>query len=327
MMKVLVVGGAGYLGSITAQELLSQGYEVVVYDNLSNGHRPAVPEGAAFIHSDVGYRSRLLTAFQEHGFDAVLHFAGLIVNGESMRDPVRYYANNVAGTINLLGIMLECGVKQFVFSSSAAVYGNPDALPIDETAPLRPTSPYGETKAAVERFLPWLEASAGLRYASLRYFNAAGATKERGEDHRSETHLIPLALQVASGQRDHLIIHGVNYPTEDGTCVRDYLHVVDLARAHILALKSLEQGSGAYNLGSERGYSVRQVIGMVEEVTSVPVPVRDGPPRPGDPASLVASSSRAQEQLGWKREHSGLREIIQSAWEWQKRNPQGYQTA
>lgn len=324
-MTVLVVGGAGYIGSITAEELLQSGHQVVIYDNLSTGHRQAVPQQALFIEGDLADSQRLEDVFRKHAVDVVMHFAGLIVAPESVIDPASYFASNIGGTINLLNTMVRHQVKRFVFSSSAAVYGEAEGVPLEESAPERPTSPYGESKLVVERLLKWYDASLGLKYASLRYFNAAGASAERGEDHCPESHLIPIVVEAALGQRDTVSIYGTDYPTPDGTCIRDYIHVLDLAEAHILAVKSLEKESGIYNLGNQRGFSVREVIEVTRKVTGRPIHTIEGPRRPGDPAVLVASSQRAQEKLGWKPRRSDLATIIESAWEWRRRYPQGYQ--
>lgn len=323
-MTILVVGGAGYIGSITTEQLLESGHKVVVYDNLATGHRQAVPPAALLVEGDLADTERLEGVFREYPIQAVMHFAGLIVAPESVRDPAAYFANNIAGTISLLNVTVRSGVKRFVFSSSAAVYGEAETIPIPESAPELPSSPYGESKLVVERLLRWYEAALGLRYASLRYFNAAGASVERGEDHCPETHLIPIVLEAALGQRAEVAIYGTDYPTPDGTCIRDYIHVSDLAGAHILALESLEQESGIYNLGNGKGFSVREVIETARRVTGAPIKVVEGPKRPGDPPALVASSERAQVKLGWKPQHSDLATVIESAWEWRCRHPQGY---
>lgn len=323
-MKVLVVGGAGYIGSITAERLIDQGVEVVVYDNLSTGHRWAVPKGALFVEGDLADSACLDRLFAKHNIYAVMHFAAHIVVSESMEAPARYFTNNVANVINLLNAMLQNGVMRFIFSSSAAVYGEPEFVPIPESAPLAPTNPYGETKVMVERILDWYSRLLGLRYASLRYFNAAGAYKNLGEDHHPETHLIPIVLQAALGTRDSVTIYGTDYPTPDGTCIRDYIHVADLAEAHILALKALDRGSRVYNLGVGNGHSVREVIEMARAVSGRPIKVVEGPRRPGDPPALVASSQRAMAELGWRPTYSDLATIVRTAWEWHKEHLRGY---
>lgn len=324
-MKVLVVGGAGYIGSVTTEMLLESGLEVVVYDNLSTGHAQAVAKETTFVEGDLADKGLLAKTFDRYGFDAVMHFAGSIVMGESMVDPAKYFTNNVANVITLLSVMLEHKVNKFVFSSSAGVYGEPEAVPISETAPLQPNNPYGESKLMVEKILRWYDLLLGLRYASLRYFNAAGASQAFGEDHNPETHLIPIVLQVALGQRDQVVINGVDYPTPDGTCIRDYIHVVDLAQAHILALHRLDEGSQVYNLGNGVGYSNKEVIEVTRQVTGRPIRTVQGPRRPGDVAVLVASSQRATTELGWRPKHADLKDIIQSAWEWHKNHPNGYE--
>jgi len=323
-MKVLVTGGAGYIGSVTVELLLQNRLEVVVYDNLSTGHPQAVAREAVLIEGDLADKNLLSQIFDRYGFDAVMHFAGSIRVGESMVDPAKYFANNVASVITLLNVMLEHNVKRMIFSSSAAVYGDPETTPISESAPLQPNNPYGESKLMVERILGWYDSLLGLRYASLRYFNAAGASQAFGEDHHPETHLIPIVLQAALGQRDQVVINGVDYPTPDGTCIRDYIHVVDLAQAHILALHNLDKGSQIYNLGNGAGYSVREVIEVVRRVTGRTIKVVEGPRRPGDMAVLVASSRRAVSELGWRPKYPDLKDIVQSAWEWHKEHPQGY---
>lgn len=324
-MNVLVTGGAGYVGSVVTAELLRAGHRVTVYDNLSHGKRKAIPQGADLIVGDVADRNKLSEAFRTQP-EAVLHFAALIEAGESMKVPERYFRNNTATTLTLLETMLEQGVKKFVFSSTAALYGNPERTPIEETDPLRPTNAYGESKLLVERMLDWFYRIHGLHYASLRYFNAAGAMPDRGEDHRPESHLIPLVLKVALGLQDNISIYGSDYPTRDGTCVRDYIHVVDLATAHILALDALsERGQLIYNLGNGSGFTVREVIDVARRVTGHPISAVEAERRPGDPAVLVASSRKAQEELGWKPQLGDLEQIVSSAWEWHREHPQGYE--
>jgi len=314
------------VGSGVAAELIRAGHRVIVYDNLSRGRRQAVPAGAELVVGEVADRGALEELFRSRAPDAVMHFAASIEAGESMQVPERYFRNNTANTLTLLEAMLACGPRRLVFSSTAALYGNPERTPIEETDPLRPTNAYGESKLLVERMLDWLNRIHGLRYASLRYFNAAGADDERGEDHRPETHLIPLTLKVALGQQEHISIFGTDYPTPDGTCVRDYIHVSDLATAHLLALDGLEQRDRLiYNLGNGRGFSVREVIQVAREVTGRPIPAVESPRREGDPAVLVASSEKIRRELGWKPKRAELRSIVSSAWEWHRRHPSGYQ--
>lgn len=325
-MRVLVTGGAGYIGSVVAEELIGDGHEVVVYDDLRKGRRAAVVEGAEFIEGDLMNGELLRRAFREHGIEAVVHMAADSLVGESMEKPAKYYRNNLVAGLALADAMLEADVKRLVFSSTAAVYGEPAKQPIEETDPTAPTNPYGETKLAYERALRWYEAAYGLRYASLRYFNAAGATRRCGEQHDPETHLIPIILQAAAGRRARVEIYGDDYPTKDGTCVRDYIHVVDLARAHILALSILDERSAVYNLGcGGDGYSVREVIDAAREVTGRDVSARVGPRRAGDPAVLVAASEKIRRELGWQPRFQDLREIIGSAWEWMQAHPRGYE--
>jgi UDP-glucose 4-epimerase len=324
-MRLLVVGGAGYIGSVTVDQLVAADHEVTVLDTLVSGHRRAVNPEAELVQADVRDEEHLNRLLASHNFQAVVHYGGYIQAGESVLQPGRYFANNVGGCIALLNAMVAYGVGRFVFSSSAAVYGEPEEVPITEDSPLRPVNPYGESKLIVERILPWYERQSGLRHVSLRYFNAAGATDERGEDHRPETHLIPTVLQVAQGQRPSLALYGRDYPTEDGTCVRDYIHVSDLAAAHLLALEMAEKASGVYNLGNGRGFSNRQVVETAREVTGSPIDVRQEERRPGDPASLVASHERAQRDLGWQPQIRELEEIIDSAWRWHLAHPDGYE--
>jgi UDP-glucose 4-epimerase len=323
-MKVLVTGGAGYIGSVVAEELIRQGDQVAVYDNLYQGHWGAVHPQAEFVLGDLADRQALGALFARRGFDAVMHFASYTLVGESMQQPFKYLGDNVTNGLNLLQAMVGHGVHRFILSSTANLFDRPERMPIDETERIVPGSPYGESKFILERVLHWLDRIHGLRYAALRYFNAAGATVERGEDHDPETHLIPLVLQVALGQRDHIEVYGSDYPTRDGTCVRDYIHVLDLAQAHILALRALDHGSRTYNLGNGQGYTVREVIETAREVTGHAIPAVDGPRRPGDPPLLVASSDKIRQELEWQPRYPGLREIVQSAWDWHKAHPQGY---
>jgi UDP-glucose 4-epimerase len=325
IMTILVTGGAGYIGSVVAEALLDDGNKVVVYDNLVRGHRAAVPPEADFVQADLADREALAAAFRRYDFEAVLHFAAFLEVGESMKNPALFFRNNVANSLNLIEAAVEAGVEKFVFSSTCAVYQAQDR-PLSEDDPLGPASVYGETKLMIERMLRWFSQIHGLRYAALRYFNAAGATTERGEDHRPETHLIPLILQVPLGHRRELHIYGTDYPTQDGTCIRDYIHIADLASAHLLALTALDRREQlTCNLGNGAGYSVRQVIEVAREVTGQPIPALETPRRPGDPAILVAGAGRAKEELGWEPNYPALRDIIASAWEWHQAHPNGYE--
>ncbi len=324
-MRVLVTGGAGYIGSVVTEELVNDGHQAVVYDNLSKGHRDAVADGAHFVHGDLMDTATLRSTLEQNGIEAVIHMAADSLVGESVEHPAKYFRNNVVAGLNLLDVMRDTGVSRFVFSSTAATYGEPAKQPIEELDPTQPTNPYGESKLAFERSLHWYENAYGLRYASLRYFNAAGATKRCGEQHDPETHLIPIVLQAAAGRRDNVTIYGDDYPTRDGTCVRDYIHVVDLARAHVLALSILDERSAIYNLGcGGDGYSVREVIETAEAVTGREIPVKVGPRRPGDPAVLIASSERIKEELDWRPAFQDLRVIIESAWAWMQAYTHGY---
>ena len=315
-MRILVTGGAGYIGGTVAQLLLDDGHQVVIYDNLCHGHRSMLPAGAEFIEGDVADRCALEKTLHTK-IDGVMHFAALIEAGESMRQPEIYFRNNSASTLSLLEAMLATGVKRLVFSSTAAVYGEPESTPIREDAPLRPTNAYGESKLLVERMLEWLNRIHGFRYASLRYFNVAGAIKGRGEAHEPESHLIPLILDVALGRRTNIKVFGTDYPTPDGTCIRDYIHVQDLARAHLMAFNALkERDRLIYNLGNGVGFSVREVIESARRVTGHPIPVIEEPRRPGDPAVLIASSEKIGKELGWKPEYTELDAIVKSAWVW-----------
>lgn len=324
-MRVLVTGGAGYIGSVVTEELLGDGHEVVVFDSLYKGHRGAVVEGAEFVEGDLADGARVREALRGQVTEAVIHMAADSLVGESVTDPAKYYRNNVVAGFTLLDAMRECGVPRLVFSSTAAVYGEPEKQPIEETDALQPTNPYGETKLAFERALRWYEGAYGLRFASLRYFNAAGATERCGEVHSPETHLIPIVLQAAAGLRTHVEVYGEDYPTRDGTCVRDYIHVVDLARAHVASLSILGERSAVYNLGcGGEGYTVKQVIDSAREVTGRDINVRVGPRRPGDSAVLVASSEKIRRELGWSPRFQDLRTIIGSAWKWMQSHPEGY---
>jgi UDP-glucose 4-epimerase len=318
-MQVLVTGGAGYIGSVVTEELLREGHTAVVYDNLCKGHRDAVIAPAMLVEADLLDVAALRHAMMDHHIEAVVHMAADSLVGESMADPAKYYRNNLQAGLSLLDMMRYCGVSNLVFSSTAAVYGEPERQPIQETDATYPTNPYGETKLAFERALYWYDRAHGLRYTSLRYFNAAGATERNGERHDPETHLIPSVLDVAAGRRPDVMIFGEDYPTRDGTCVRDYIHVEDLAKAHVLALKSMAAGktsSRVYNLGGGGGYTVREVIDTARSVTGEKIPVRVGPRRPGDPTMLVASSERIAAELHWHPARQSLVDIIESAWSW-----------
>lgn len=324
-MNILVTGGAGYIGSVVTEELLKDGHRVVVYDDLREGHREAIDPRADFVQADLLQRELLREALAKHRVEAVIHMAASALVGESVEEPAKYYHNNVTAGLTLLDVMRESGVKKLVFSSTAATYGEPAKQPIEESDPTNPTNPYGETKLAFERSLRWYEGAYGLRFASLRYFNAAGASKRFGEDHEPETHLIPLVLQAAGGARPEVQIFGEDYPTRDRTCVRDYIHVIDLARAHILALNILGERSAIYNLGcGGDGYTVKEVIDVAREVTGREIATRSVPRRAGDPAVLIASSDKIKRELGWQPKFQDLRLIIQSAWDWFTAHPRGY---
>ena len=324
-MKLLVTGGAGYVGSVVAHQLVEAGHETVVLDNLAKGHERAIPEGTGFVRVDLLDREAMRDAFSE-GFDGVLHFAAFSLVGESVEQPERYYRNNVCGTLNLLEAMGEASVPRLVFSSTAAVYGEPEEVPIPETSPTLPTNPYGASKLAVDRMIGAVAAARGLAATSLRYFNVAGASGRFGEDHHPETHLIPLVLQTAAGRRDSVKLFGTDYPTRDGTAVRDYIHVEDLGRAHLLALEAARPGEHrVYNLGNGAGFSVREVIEAARRVTGRPIEAIESPRRPGDPAVLVASSDRIRAELGWKPEKSELEAMISDAWDWMQAHPNGYE--
>jgi UDP-glucose 4-epimerase len=325
-MNILVTGGAGYVGSTVAAELLRTGYAVTIYDNLSTGASAAVPAGAKLIVGDVADRESLAHAFRHCNPEAVLHFAAVIEAGESMKVPEKYFRTNTATTLTLLETMLQHGTKTLLFSSTAALYGNPVGPQIKESDPLCPTNAYGESKLLVERMLEWFHRIHGFRYSSLRYFNAAGGMPHHGEDHKPESHLIPLMLKVALGQREKVSIYGTNYPTPDGTCIRDYVHVLDLAVAHVLALKALSDHDRlVYNLGNGQGFSVREVLDVARKVTGHPIPAVESPRRAGDPPVLVASSEKIQRELKWTPQFHELESIVGSAWEWHRNHPQGYQ--
>jgi UDP-glucose 4-epimerase len=320
-MRVLVTGGAGYIGSVITDQLIDDGHTVVVYDNLSKGHRDAVANAAGFVGGDLLDEPALSRTVEAHGIEAVVHMAAASLVGESMQRPEAYYRNNVAGSLMLLQVMIQHGVRSLVFSSTAAAYGEPERQPIDEEAATLPSNTYGETKVAIERAMHWHHRAHALRYVSLRYFNAAGATDLRGERHDPETHLIPLVLEAAR-DGSSVTVFGDDYPTRDGTCVRDYIHVSDLARAHVLALQALTDASiesEIFNLGSGAGYTVREVIDTAAAITGRPVNVTVGPRRTGDPAVLIASSEKIRRHLGWTPSRSALEEIIGSAWAWDER--------
>ena len=331
-MHILVTGGAGFIGSATAAMFLKAGHQVTVFDNLYRGHREAIPEGADFVHGDISDKGALDMLFQMAKIDAVAHFAALIEAGESMEDPSRYFRHNVVYSQNLLEAMLAHNVKRLVFSSTAAVYASKNG-PLNEDDPYRPANVYGETKLMIEQMIRWYNKQAGLKYCVLRYFNACGAMLDdqgraiRGEAHTPETHLIPLTLQVPLGQRDAIKIYGTDYETFDGTCVRDYIHISDLASAHVLAVEALdERGAMTYNLGNGQGYSVRQVVDTARQVTGHPLPAVETPRRPGDGAVLIASAEKINDELGWQPRYPDLKTILASAWEWHRTHPNGYAT-
>jgi UDP-glucose 4-epimerase len=321
-MNVLVTGGAGYIGSVCVEELLQAGHTVTVYDNLSEGHRSAVDERAAFVQASLSDETRLRDALQRSRAEVVIHFAAYALVGESMAEPGKYFGNNVSSTLTLLEAARAARVRKIVFSSTCATYGCPERVPITEDLPQRPINPYGESKLFVEKVLSWYHQIHGLEFVALRYFNAAGASARYGEHHRLETHLIPNALRVALGQLPHCEIYGTDYPTPDGTCVRDYIHVIDLAQAHILAMAPGPQGF--FNLGNGEGYSVREVVTVCGQVSHRPIATVEKPRRPGDPPRLVASAEKARRELGWKPQHIRLEDIVASAWQWHSKHPHGY---
>jgi UDP-glucose 4-epimerase len=322
-MKVFLTGGAGYIGSVTSELLLNSGHEVVVFDNLERGHKRAIDPRATFLKGDLRDRQSVTQAMVASKPDAVMHFAAYALVPESMTKPEMYFGNNVVGGINLAEAMLTAGVKSIVFSSTCATYGQPETVPITENMPQRPENPYGESKLAFEKVLNWYHDLHGFKAVYLRYFNACGATENYGEDHDPETHLIPLILQVAQGKRDKIIIFGDDYETPDGTCLRDYIHILDLAQAHMLALTSAH--SGPFNLGTGNGFSVKQVIDAAREVTGHALPAKIAMRRAGDPPRLVASSQKARELLGWQPKYMDLKKIISSAWNWHQKHPNGYE--
>ncbi len=322
-MKILVVGGAGYIGSICAEVLLDQKHEVAILDNLSEGHRRAVDPRAEFIEGDLADSETTAETLARLRPEAVMHFAANALVDESMQNPSKYFRNNIANGLNLLDAMIAAEAKQLVFSSTCATFGPPERVPIDEETPQRPINPYGESKLSFEKILRWYDAIHGLRFVSLRYFNAAGASEKFGEDHRCETHLIPNVLKVALGEKKHVEIFGTDYETPDGTCIRDYIHIIDLAHAHILALDA--PTSAFYNLGTGGGSSVREVIESCRKITGQPIPVLEKPRRPGDPPRLIASSEKIKRELGWRPQFQTLDAIVESAWKWHQKFPRGYE--
>jgi UDP-glucose 4-epimerase len=324
-LNILVTGAAGYIGSICSEILLARGHQVVALDNLQEGHRSAVPPAAAFIHADLGDRAQIEKAFSAHKIDAVMHFAGEALVAKSVREPSTFYAANVGCGVNLLDAVVRHGVNKLIFSSTAATYGEPEIVPIPEDHKKAPINPYGKSKLRFEELLADYRGYTGLKYITVRYFNAAGASQERGENHRVETHLIPRVLDTALGNYPELEIFGFDYPTPDGTCVRDYIHVLDIADSHVLALEQIDRVPGeAFNVGTTSGYSNLQVVQAAERITGRKVPHRLSPRRPGDPATLVASNEKLKRMLGWEPKHSSLEEIIQSAWAWRGKYPHGY---
>jgi UDP-glucose 4-epimerase len=321
-MRILVAGGAGYIGSCCTEYLLDRGHDVRVFDALINGHREAVDPRADFVQGDLGNADAIGAAVRAFEPEGIIHFAAFIEVGESMQDPGKYFRNNVANGINLVEAAVANRVRKVVFSSTAAVYGMPETVPIPETEVTRPINPYGESKLMFERILGWYHRIHGLQHTALRYFNAAGAGRQFGEDHDPESHLIPIVMQAAEGKRDQVSIFGADYPTPDGTCIRDYVHVLDLAQAHLLALES--DVCGSFNLGSGTGHSVREVIDTVREVTGREFRVVDADPRPGDPPRLVSDSTEARGRLGWRPEHDSIQDIVESAWRWRQEHPNGY---
>lgn len=326
-MKVLVTGGAGYIGSHMVDLLISEGYEVVIFDSLVTGHREAIHPQATLVVGDLMDTQALAALFDAHDFEGIFHFASYIVVPESMEKPFKYLRDNVVAAANLLEAAANHGVKRFILSSTAALFDEPETIPIPETETVIPGSPYGESKAIIERYLYWMDKIYGMRYCCLRYFNAAGAHPNGhiGEDHQPESHLIPIVLQVALGQRESVTIFGEDYDTPDGTAVRDYIHILDLATAHILAFEALADGpSRRYNLGNGTGYSVKQIVEVARQITGHPIPVKYGPRRAGDLATLIADSTRIREELGWSPEFAQLGQIIQTAWDWHRSHPNGY---
>jgi len=321
-MKILVAGGAGYIGSVTTEMLCDAGHDVVVFDNLERGHQEAIDPRATFVQGDLRKKEEIVAAMTSEKPDAVIHFAAYIEVGESMRDPMPFFENNVSGSLNLMSAMVAADCKKLIFSSTCATYGTPEKIPMDESLPQHPESVYGESKYLCEKIFSWGQSIHGIECVFLRYFNACGATENYGEDHHPESHLIPLVLQVAQGKRDKIFIFGDDYETRDGTCVRDYIHIKDLAQAHILALKS--GISGAFNLGNGDGYTVKEVIDVCREVTGHPIPAEMQPRRAGDCTILVADATKAKTQLGWDPQFADLKTIVQGAWDWHTAHPDGY---
>ena len=321
-MKVFVTGGAGYIGSVCVERLLQDGHTVTVFDNLKEGHRGAVDERATFVEGDLSNREHILESVRRSDAEVIIHFAAFALVGESMTNPTKYFRNNVAFGLNLLEAAVAARVRKFVFSSTCATYGPPDKVPMTEDLPQRPINPYGESKLMFEKILQWFRSIHGLEFVAFRYFNAAGASRRFGEDHRPETHLIPNVLKVPLGQAAHCEIFGTDYPTPDGTCIRDYIHVIDLADAHLLAMSPAKEGF--FNLGNGDGYSVREVITACERITGRKIPVLEKPRRPGDPPRLVAAAEKAKRELGWKPKFPKLDDIVATAWDWHQRNPTGY---
>lgn len=321
-MKIFLTGGAGYIGSMCAEYLLDRGHEVVIFDNLSEGHRSAVDPRAIFVEGDLNDREATLAAVRAAAPEAIMHFAANALVAESMRDPSKYFRNNVGGGINLADAAVASGVGVFIFSSTCATYGVPERMPMDETLPQLPINPYGESKLMFERILDWYDRIHGLRHVNLRYFNAAGASEKFGEHHRIESHLIPNVLKVALGQSLHAEVYGTDHPTPDGTAIRDFIHNIDLAQAHELALGS--PASASYNIGTGSGYSVKEVIGVARKITGHPIPVVEKPARPGDPPRLVASADKLRRELGWRPKFETIENIVASAWRWHKAHPDGY---
>jgi UDP-glucose 4-epimerase len=322
-MRILVVGGAGYIGSVCAELLLNKGHEVVIFDNLSEGHRGAVDSRANFVQGELADRRQIDAALSRTRPNAVMHFAANALVGESMQNPSKYFRNNVCNGLNLLDAMAAADIQRVVFSLTCAIFGPPKRLPIDETTPTRPINPYGESKLAFEKILRWYDEIHGVKFVCLRYFNAAGASEKFGEDHRPETHLIPIVLKVALGEKPSVEIYGTDYDTPDGTCIRDYIHILDLAQAHILALDAT--GSGCYNLGTGGGSSVREVIDACRRITGRKISTVEKPRRPGDPPRLIASSDKIKKELGWRPQIQSLDAIIESAWKWHQEFPRGYE--
>ncbi len=321
-MKIFVVGGAGYIGSVCTELLLNKGHQVAIFDNLSEGHRGAVDSRANFVQGDLADRRQIDAAISSARPDAVMHFAAYALVGESMQNPSKYFHNNICNGLNLLDAMVAASVRRIVFSSTCAIFGPPERVPIDETAQPRPINPYGESKLAFEKILRWYNEIHGMKFVCLRYFNASGATEKFGEDHRPETHLIPTVLQVALGEKPNVEIYGTDYDTPDGTCIRDYIHILDLAEAHILALDA--GASGCYNLGTGGGSSVREVIETCRRISGRKIETIDKPRRPGDPPRLIASSEKIKKELGWCPQFESLEAIIESAWKWHLKFPRGY---